>query len=430
MTIQAVLNSERTWHVETTDVLAGLRSMPDGCVHCCVTSPPYWMLRDYGVPGQLGMEDTPEEFIANMVAVFAEVRRVLRDDGTLWLNIGDSYCNDAKGPRGTDKSGLTSGVGYQNSASPPRMQKQWRRTGNLKRKDLVGIPWMLAFALRADGWYLRSDIIWHKPGPMPGSQKDRPTKAHEYIFLLTKRPVYFYDEIASSEKATGKPAGNKTNKYTTAYENGAKEHRTKAGLLAYEAVSTRYARSVWKISSEPFKESHFAVFPTKLVHKCLLAGTSEQGCCRTCGAPYARLIEKVRIATRPGTASKVHRNGKAVDRQSGATVECHNKPWAANGIEVGNRDPQRHVTIKKTVGWKPSCDCCVKCDGKEPCNGHPVPSLNLVRPIVLDPFNGAGTTGVVARRMQLRYIGLELKPEYADMARRRIRDDAPLLNAS
>ena len=279
------------------DVREQLAVLPPESVQTVVTSPPYWGLRDYGVDGQIGLEATPEEFIATMVGVFREVRRVLRDDGTCWINIGDSYANDGKwggssGGKHVEALHGNSGIG-----------RGTRSTG-MKPKDLVGIPWMLAFALRADGWYLRQDIIWHKPNPMPESVRDRCTKAHEYIFLLTKSERYHYDIDAikerSSENTHARLPGNRSHKGTTAYEEGAGEHRTKAGLVAYaerkraesgsgtknnasfdEAMAvmpdTRNKRSVWTVASEPFSGAHFATFPTKLIEPCILAGAPSGG---------------------------------------------------------------------------------------------------------------------------------------------------------
>lgn len=216
-------------------------------VQMCVTSPPYFGLRDYGHAGQLGLEDTPEEYVANMVEVFGLVRDLLADDGVLWLNIGDSY---------------NSGIGKHDG---------------LKPKDLIGIPWMLAFALRTNGWYLRQDIIWHKPNTMPESVRDRCTKAHEYIFLLSKSERYFYDYEASKEAAVSeKPSGNKHHKYADAYASGfSEEYRTKAGLVALAGVEweVRNRRSVWTIPTVPYKGAHFATFPPALIEPCILAGS-------------------------------------------------------------------------------------------------------------------------------------------------------------
>lgn len=334
--------SER-WAV-TVRILVGdcremLATLPDQSVNCCVTSPPYFGLRDYGVDGQMGLEATPDEFVAGMVSVFREVRRALRDDGTLWLNIGDSYANDGKW------GGHTGGKHAKAlHCSPIGRQKKY--TG-LKPKDLIGIPWMLAFALRADGWYLRQEIIWHKPNPMPESVTDRCTKAHESLFLLSKSPRYYFDAKAIAEPSTDQSPGNVTHSAATEYEGGDEFHRTKGGLVAYAArkrqagkqhkqdalgqqdggylgsndpYETRNKRSVWTIPTAPFKEAHFATFPPALIEPCILAGCPVGG-------------------------------------------------------------------------------------------------------TVLDPFGGAGTTGLVADRKQRDAVLIELNPEYAAMAQRRIDSD-------
>lgn len=260
------------------DVLAGLRSIEAESVHCVVTSPPYWGLRDYGVAGQIGLERTPEEFIAKLVDVFREVRRVLRPDGTLWLNMGDSYANDGKwggSTGGKHAAGLhgESGIGRQKTFT------------GLKPKDLVGIPWMLAFALRADGWWLRSDIIWSKPNPMPESVTDRPTKAHEYLFLLTKSERYYYDAEAVREPHTDKVFID--GKYPEGWGINKKEWQAppKDGLAreGYRMKNREYnplgrnRRTVWSIPSQPYPDAHFATFPEKLVEPCILAGCPEGG---------------------------------------------------------------------------------------------------------------------------------------------------------
>jgi len=244
----------------------------------CVTSPPYFGLRDYGHEGQIGLEPTPEAYIAAMVEVFRCVRDVLADDGTLWLNIGDSYARSA----GPEESKLatthTIGVGYkrvaENGGAP---QKENRPPPGLKPKDLIGIPWMLAFALRADGWYLRQDIIWHKPNPMPESVRDRCTKAHEYIFLLSKSERYYFDAEAISEPAinAGKVVTNNNGKNGQMGDFGA----TRGGFMTPEGVTvkdTRNKRSVWTVTTKPYKGAHFATFPPDLIEPCILAG-SRQG---------------------------------------------------------------------------------------------------------------------------------------------------------
>jgi DNA modification methylase len=357
-----------------------LAMLDAGSVQTCVTSPPYFGLRDYGtatwkggdpecdhikteqhreqperpkgwdgvfrntsqplpvgyericgkcgaarIDAQLGLEDTPEKYIASLVKVFREVRRVLRDDGTLWLNLGDSYCGSPQGSQGL-KSGLSNPERQARLAGAVAQRRPNRRMNDwpdIKPKDLVGIPWAAAFALRADGWYLRSEIIWAKTSCMPEAVKDRPTKAHETIFLLTKQARYFYDADAIREEwaderngaSGGKPAG---------YDDPG-TLRTDGGYTRSPQVSGRNKRTVWTVSTQPFPGAHFATFPPKLIEPCILAGS------------------------RPGD-------------------------------------------------------------------------------LVLDPFNGAGTTGMVALRHDRDYIGIELNPEYAQMARHRIADDAPLLN--
>ena len=237
------------------DALAVLRTLPDGAARCCVTSPPYFGLRDYGVEGQMGLEATPDAYVARMVELFREVRRVLADDGTLWLNLGDSYARAAEkggsGPNGKNVAAYGESYGVAQSAKAGssdgavgRADRPGSRSigDGLKPKDLIGIPWRVAFALQADGWYLRSDIIWHKPNPMPESVRDRPTKAHEYLFLLSKAERYFYDAAAIVEDAT--------------------------------VGSTRNARTVWTIATKPYKGAHFATFPFALAEKCVLAGSA------------------------------------------------------------------------------------------------------------------------------------------------------------
>ena len=250
------------------DVLACLRTLPDGCVQMCVTSPPYWGLRDYGIEGQLGLEKTPDEYIARMVEIFREVKRVLRDDGTLWLNIGDSYCAGSTG-NSTSSSTLQGGLKKQ-VESGKRPNKP--ATESYKPKDLIGIPWMLAFALRADGWYLRSDIIWHKPNPMPESVTDRPTKAHEYIFLITKNKHYFYDAEAIKETSIDGTSRRDENpldrkRFPTSTVNGVRD-RNKVYPMANK-------RTVWSITTQPFPEAHFATFPEELPFICIKAGSKE-----------------------------------------------------------------------------------------------------------------------------------------------------------
>jgi len=535
--------------VLTGDCLDVLRTLPDASVHCCVTSPPYWGLRDYGtakwdggdpacdhvasvkygvrtnlanaankcdggnrkqenrkdeemsiqyretcgkcgatrIDQQIGLEGTPEAYVARMVEVFREVRRVLRDDGTLWLNLGDSYASDTKGSGGPDTSSTL--VGTKAEHNGQRMNPIRLKHG-LKRKDLVGIPWRVAFALQAHGWYLRQDIIWAKPNPMPESVRDRCTKAHEYIFLLTKSARYYYDAEAVREPFADERMGNPGN-YRNGYSRGAGRNDsdtkgrawnedgtvtgrnrrsvwtvatdegdviareacpcgcghvfevrrppmdapepsheymfllTKSARYYYDAeavkeaaasidrpqpkpedktvyrgaisggADNRYARgasgygvsrtgrnrrSVWTVAPQPYSEAHFATFPPALIEPCIKAGTSERGCCPTCGTPWVRVVEKDRYATRPGNPIKADSS-----RNDGGRAE-------------------RIETTSRTVGWRSGCKC----------GGLPVPCT------VLDPFFGAGTTGLVALQLGRSCVGIDLNPAYCDLARRRL----------
>ena len=239
----------------------------------CVTSPPYFGLRDYGHEGQMGLEQTPDEYVTAMVDVFRCVRDVLMDDGTLWLNIGDSYVSS---PRG-NKPGQTS----TSSLTNPKRQDEIVRDGvdkskinGLKQKDLIGIPWMLAFALRADGWYLRQDIIWHKPNPMPESVSDRCTKAHEYVFLLSKRQQYFYDAEAVKEPVASSTVERLTQKTLGSQAGSARvPGKTNGNMKAVGNTETRNRRSVWTVPTKPYKGAHFATFPPALIEPCILAGS-------------------------------------------------------------------------------------------------------------------------------------------------------------
>ncbi len=387
-----------TWEVREGDALERLREMGDESVQCCVTSPPFFGLRDYGVEGQIGLERTPDEFVARLVEVFREVRRVLRADGTLWLNMGDSYATQPKGNPGALSSGLTNNGRNAARANEHRGTIDTSRLPGVKSKDLLGIPWLLAFALRADGWYLRSDIIWAKPNPMPESVTDRPTSAHEHVFLLAKSARYFYDADAIREPDLGTDhprsvlAGQPSLEPSGGLLNGHAGIRTIEGRNG----SGRNKRNVWEIATQPYPDAHFATFPPKLVEPCILAGSSPRAC-GECGAPWERVVERefepqADVANSPALI----RNPKALDPSSG---------WG---------DSPRGITRTSTTGWAPSC------------SHHDDTGSS----VVLDPFAGSGTTGMVALRHNRSFIGIELSPTYAEMARNRIRDDAPLLNCS
>ena len=245
-----------------------LQTLPEQSVHCCVTSPPYFGLRDYGMAEQIGLEPTPEQFVAELVSVFREVRRVLRDDGTLWLNLGDSYAVNGGGRAYGASDGA---VGRADAPGSPR-----RAPDGLKPKDLIGIPWRVAFALQADGWYLRQDIIWHKPNPMPESVTDRCTKAHEYIFLLSKSARYYYDAEAVSEHAVcDRKPGRRITDTRETHGTGGGNAGINSLLARYhegDAPKSRNRRSVWTVTTKPYKGAHFATFPPALVEPCILAG--------------------------------------------------------------------------------------------------------------------------------------------------------------
>lgn len=374
------------------DVRQTLATIPANTVHCCVTSPPYYALRDYGVDGQIGLEKTPDAYIAEMVAVFREVRRVLHPSGTCFVNIGDSYNSGTSAKRKLSKNHGGNGYGKHGCWTEEAIENRVN-VSHLKPKDMIGIPWMLAFALRNDGWYLRSEIIWHKRSHMPESTPDRPTKAHEPIFLLSKSQRYFWDNLASAEKAVCKTSksGNALSKY-----DGKDEHRTKANLTQTTAVETRRMRSVWSLSSEPYKEAHFATYPSELVRRCLSAGISEKGCCPKCGEPFKRITKRDRIPTRTGNTSKVN-----------AVQLADDSPYWDQSSITGNRDPKRHVTREVTTGWQPNCKCDTAPADALPCT-------------VLDPFLGSGTTAQVAQHLGYRWIGCELNEKYVELAKERI----------
>jgi DNA modification methylase len=443
--------------------MAGLAELDDDSVHCCITSPPYWGLRDYqtgtweggdpncdhrsptmkpgrnenrrtldgsaatntgqllaahraGICGkcgarkvdhQIGIEPTFQDHLNNLVKVFREVRRVLRPDGTLWLNYGDAYANDGKW------GGETSGKqAYLDDASRKRNGRERRHTG-LKPKDLIGKPWRVAFALQADGWFLRSDIIWAKPNPMPESVRDRPTKSHEYVFLFAKSERYFYDAeairehadwgIPNSPESIKSPYGQGYTRRASAVDENARPPGTRphSGMVRQSRSNkvppvigakgnakgfSRNKRSVWTVATAPFPEAHFATFPPALIEPMILAGTSEKGCCSNCGAPWVR--ETTTSYDNPGNRTT-------------------NGPRSVANRKITSGFAQRLEKRTSTTGWRPSCSC----------------DAAIIPCIVLDPFMGAGTTGVVADRLNRVAIGIELSPKYARMAKRRIARD-------
>lgn len=436
----------------------------DGCVQTVVTSPPYWGLRDYGtgkwsggdpacdhkhetqhqkqgapsqrkgrsnveaqrnenfrdvcgkcgaqrLDAQLGAEKTPEAYVQDLVEVFREVRRVLREDGTVWLNLGDSYANDGKW------GGSTGGKHAAGLHGQTGIGRQKVNTG-LKPKDLVGIPWRVAFALRADGWYLRSDIIWAKPNPMPESVTDRPTRSHEYVFLLTKSAKYYYDHEGSKEPASNTPGGRLTRAKRRALGESVEDAARKAqqghagegrGLEGFGVPTTRNRRSVWTITTKPYAGAHFATFPPDLVEPCILAGTPEGGCCAECGSPFRRLIEK-------GPPNHAHQQACGADAAGGYNGTAQ-KAYAAALAQDPSATKARilaGMVERRTLGWQPQCRC----------GATAVPSL------VLDPFVGSGTVVAVAERLGRRGVGVDLKGEYLGLAQARLAGGrrAPMLD--
>ena len=446
--------------------------LEDQSVQCCVTSPPYWGLRDYGtaewvggdpdcehlsakeksrydysmpesaqcgthkgmkegtdaprwknicpdcgavkIDNQLGLEQTPEEYVENMVAVFREVWRVLRDDGTLWLNLGDSYAGSGKGP--------------SKSISKEYQEMEEAHSGivpvGLKQKDLVGIPWRVALALQADGWYLRNDIIWHKPNPMPESVQDRCTKSHEYIFLLTKNPRYFYDNDAirvplkdfprtlrgvNVNKNTKGSPGQTPHTITQPRKNIRKEFEStqggggtsfvghsgyykENGELICDPKKGANKKTVWTVSTKSYHGAHYATFPPDLIDDCIKAGTSEKGKCPNCGTPWKRVKEVV---------SRPDREAQEIRANMVGVIPGRDKECRMNSKDMAS-------IVYKDAGWEAGCEC-----GLEPgmC-------------VVLDPFVGSGTTCMVARDLGRFAVGLDLSLDYLlDNARPRLEFD-------
>ena len=368
--------------------------LADESCHMICTSPPYWGLRNYLVEGQLGLEPTIDEYVANMVAVFREVKRVLHPSGTLWLNLGDSYAANRSYQVPDNKWG---DVGNTKSSEVPN---------GLKPKDLCGIPWRVAFALQADGWWLRSDCIWAKPNPMPESVTDRPTKSHEYVFLLTKAANYFYDSDAvrepqveaSFERAKYDRKTDKTNKGRPTgkdRDDGGMDYASGFNALPYTLhPAGRNLRTVWTIATAPYSGAHFATFPPALVERCIRAGTSERGACPVCGKQWERVVERGELISMPGRDTSTTGGKYSNDDQSG---------WNNDNFKPG------HIIEKTTLGWRPTCTA----DCLSPTDADPIPAT------VFDPFVGSGTTVAVAQQLGRRGVGIDLSMPYLHLARER-----------
>jgi len=378
--------------VRVGDCRIGMREMHGGSAHCCVTSPPYFGHRAYGVkavawpaldyapmPGLpmirveamecvLGEESTLEAYVAHLILALREVRRVLRSDGVMWLNLGDTYA-----------------------------QRGSLRESGLDDKQQIGVPWRVAWALQADGWMLRADIVWSKPNPMPSPVNDRPTSAHEFVFLFSKGADYFYDADAIREAHVDA----RKVKHGKGAMRGQRALRptTERGI---DDVSRRYnpagrnARDVWTVSPDPFKGDHFAVMPSRLVRPCVLAGTSERGCCPACGAPWTREVERTAMVVREGPSRRATR--KAAGDGSSSRTAC-----TGTMLEPPTR---------RTVGWAPSCEC---------------PKHDPVPCTVIDPFGGSATTGAVATWFGRRAILCEMGESFIAEMPRRIREVHRLL---
>jgi DNA modification methylase len=409
------------------DATEQLKLLQDESCHMCCCSPPYWNQRDYEVEGQLGMEPTMGEYIENLVKVFKEVKRVLRNDATLWLNLSDSYSGGG-GYCATSPSNLNGSMQSCNKGSIATPQ----RKGLPPAKNLLGMPWRVALALQDDGWILRSDIIFAKPNPMPEPVKDRPTKSHEYLFLFAKKPRYLYDADAIREPHTdgsiarlqravsgnhhknvnGAPGQTpqginqpRPNLHTPSERDagnnivGRSPHSLHRDRTTVNGMNRNYnpggknCRDVWTIPTYSFRGAHFATMAPRLARRCILAGTSEKGCCPQCGAPWVRQLS----AATGGTI------GKSWHDHDNDAVQGMSWTAPKNGTDQSSYVPPQ------TTGWAPTCN-----------HLHtPVPCT------VLDPFAGSGTSGLVAKELGRHSILIDLKPEYIELARQRIEGATP-----
>lgn len=446
------------------DCIEMMLSLPDNSVDTCVTSPPYWGLRDYGGGGkvwgsqecigranfggidtshewegytrpsentrknnnslqlksaywepqeqahckhcdawfgQLGLEPTIQQYVKNMVEVFSHVRRILKPEGTLWLNLGDSYC------AGQRKNGVVDNAGGDRGLPTDRRNQA---SGVLKNKDLVGVPWRVAFALQEAGWWLRQDIIWAKPNCMPESVKDRCTKNHEYMFLFAKSEKYYFDNEAIKEKTVTK-ADKRKSAFTYAdNEDWAKNKDasriSKAKGIADARVkqyAKRNKRSVWWVGPKPLPEAHFAVFPIELIEPCILAGTSAKGNCSTCGNPWKRVVEKDgAYGDNHGNFGKHDSKWEGQDKQSSG----HRMQKNMNRMRAQGKDHDNPFPKTRTVGWEATCEC----------------ETDVTPAVVFDPFGGSGTTAMAAIKHGRKAILTELSEEYVGIAEKRITD--------
>ena len=369
------------------DVREKLKELPDKSIQMCVTSPPYYALRDYGESDQLGLEDTPEEFVENMVGVFAEVHRVLRDDGTLWLNLGDSYNSGGAGKNVGGFQGQLHKKSKDRDKSVIR-SSQHKVLKSLPPKSLMGIPWKVAIALQEWGWILRQDIIWAKKNCMPESVKDRFTKNHEYIFLFSKQPKYFFNQILEPVKQVSIERAKSPMKHRTISTKGVKYDLSDNPNRVVRADGMKNKRSVWNMRTASYKEAHFAGFPPELAETCIQAGCPEK-ICAECETPYKKVMEREKTIK----AKKSEVRGMPV----GDKIVYHRKLGAKYEEKM-----KENPLIDK--GLQKQCDC--ETDETKP-------------GIVLDCFMGSGTTAMVAQNLFRKWIGVELNPEYEKLIKKR-----------
>lgn len=375
------------------DALTLLRSLPDESVNCIVTSPPYYGLRKYtdGDAREVGLEETPEQYVARLVEIMREARRVLRGDGVCWINLGDSYAGSAN----------SGGVNHNDGGPAVRVTGLAAKARGMGTKQLLGIPWRVAFALQADGWYLRSDVIWEKPNPMPESVTDRPTKAHEYVFLLTKSERYWYDADAVREPNTPDMVRRAALGHTRGKNGKTDASRNDADTLRGEhameiTANGRNRRTVWTVATQPSPIPHFAMFPPALIEPCVLAGCPAEVCAE-CGAPYERVVE--RQTFKAGT--DMPECDRDLDRGNWQHGNGQNSALKISGPRY---KAWREANPNVMIGFRPTCDCHA-----------------TTRPgIVLDPFMGVGTTALVAIKHGRDYIGGDLNAASVEWARLRI----------
>jgi DNA modification methylase len=426
------------------DVMEGLGTLPDESVQCVITSPPYWGLRDYGCDGQIGVEDLHdclgwakgercgECYVCRIVDALREVRRVLRGDGLCFLNLGDCYAGSGKAGNNPEYWGKHKEFGHLTGANPGRFGKaMFTPPRGLKTKDRCGIPERVVLASQADGWWWRSEVIWNKPNPMPSSVTDRPTDSHEKVYLLSKSERYFWDQEAVKEEAGPFHAGGPNNALDHPKTPDPRKKQDALGKNTYTGFNARWRenptksrniRSVWTIATEPFPEAHFATFPKLLVEPMVKAGTSEKGCCPDCGSPWERSIAK-RVLSAPYQDAEGARQRKR-----------------SEGVRKGGVN---HVTLKadirtQTIGFRPTCQCYIRAlrhvdftkspEDQSPAGKAALGEAKRIPCVVLDPFAGAGTTGVVACKLERDFVGIELSPEYAKMAADRIKNDQGFFN--